>query len=85
MTKCITLNGQVINVGPWDFKEEKQTEMKFEADKDGVFDFREREVPVVTNPMPEGALEEDIVLAWTADGRIVRGDDPAAHSPYESP
>lgn len=77
MTKCVTLNRAVINVGPW----EDGREEVFTIDHlplgavivDGFW---------IKNPLPQGAIEEDIPLAWTDDERIVRGDDPRAARPF---
>ena len=81
MTKCITLNGKVINVGPWEDSREEVVDRELDdvpADAVIIEGYWHK------NPMPEGAIEEDIALAWTDDGRIVRGDDPLAEMPYQA-
>lgn len=80
MTKCTTLDGAVINVGPWDYQIEQREEERFGVIPEPILGKHVITVEVVTNPIPDGAIEEDIELAWTADGRIVKATDPTASS-----
>lgn len=83
MTHCITLNGAVINVGPWDYQIGQLEEERFGVIPEPILGPHTIMIEVVTNPMPDGAIEEDIELAWTVDGHIVRAADPTAHKPYD--
>lgn len=83
--------GKLINIGDWDFglvqKVEKYTEVAV-VERDGemveitipserpVFDEQNRPVMVVTNPLPEGAYEDEaeIVTGW--DGGLYEATDP---------
>lgn len=82
MTKCITLNGAVINVGPWDYQIGQLEEERFGVIPEPILGKHIITVEVVTNQMPDGAIEEDIALAWTVDGRIVRAEYPSAYGPF---
>jgi hypothetical protein len=57
--KVITLNNEIINIGEWDYK------------KKTLGDSTE----TVTNPLPEGAIEEDLEVSYTTDGKIVKTTD----------
>lgn len=54
MSKVFTLDGQIINVGDWDYC--------VSLDEEGL--------EVINNPLPEGATEEDIDFVQDAKGRI---------------
>jgi hypothetical protein len=54
MSKVYTLDGQIVNVGDWDYC--------VSVDEDGV--------EVVNNPLPEGAVEGDLEYTKDAKGSI---------------
>lgn len=53
LTECVVLNGKVINIGPWDYKEQYVEVTK------GVYEKR------IRNPIPEGA---EIVMKEVVEG-----------------
>lgn len=59
MSKVYTLNGQIINIGDWDYQ--------LEVDHEGL--------EIIHNPLPVGAIEEDIDYTCDAKGRIRHCDD----------
>lgn len=84
MTKCFVLDGDVINVGDWDFCIAQEEVQEFDPTSFSGNGPQWRTVTkeVITNPLPDGATEEDIPLAWTSDGRIVKSTDPGGVSAY---
>lgn len=83
-TKCITLGAVVINIGPWDYQyEDTVVEGPFTVLADGTLGREMTTEQVARNPLPAGAIEEDIALAWTAADGIVRADDEGAVRPHE--
>lgn len=84
MTKCFLLGGDVINVGDWDFGIAQEEVQEFDPTSFSGNGPQWRTVmkEVITNPLPDGATEEDIALAWTTDGRIVKATDLDANNPY---
>lgn len=80
MTMVITLDGKIINVGPWDYKVSQEAVATkpfpggpLPAPDD--WDYGIEYIEVVGNPLPEGAIEEDIEIVADALGRIRRHDD----------
>jgi hypothetical protein len=79
MTKVITLNGKLINVGEWDYCVEKGTvamnpwESEGEAPED--WDYQYQNIEVETNPLPGGAIEQDVELVESAKGRLLLSTD----------
>lgn len=59
MSKVFTLNGQIINIGDWDYQAS--------LDESGK--------ELIGNPLPQGAIEEDIEYTTDAKGRIRHCDD----------
>lgn len=59
MSKVYTLHGQIINVGDWDYQ--------ISVGGDGV--------ETINNPLPVGAVEENIEYVHDAQGCIRRSDD----------
>lgn len=59
MSKVYTLNGEIINVGDWDY----------------LITLDEDDNEVINNPIPDGAIEEDIEFIRDAKGRVRRPDD----------
>lgn len=59
MSKVHTLDGEIINVGDWDY----------------LISFDEGGNEVVNNPLPDGVIEEDIEFIRDAKGRVRRSDD----------
>ena len=84
MTKCIVLGDDVINVGDWDFCITQEEVQEFDPTSFSGNGPQWRTVTkeVITNPLPDGAIEEDIALAWTVDGRIVRAEGTSAYGPF---
>ena len=88
MGEVITLNGEVINIGPWDYKLEPVVKDKStltpedvaEAVKQGrnptwEYDEEGNVVMEETNPLPEGAVVENCEVVTMADGgKCVAGD-----------
>lgn len=79
MTKVITLNGKLINVGSWDYcivteyVDTNPWEGEGEAPED--WDYKTEQVQSITNPLPEGAIEEDAELVESAKGRLLISTD----------
>ncbi|WP_147271003.1 hypothetical protein [Leclercia sp. W6] len=69
MAKVFTLNGELINVGPWDYNPDP------DSNPPGL----------PSNPLPEGAIEEERKIAWTANNMLVLAGDPRAVRPYTGP
>lgn len=79
MTKVITLNGQLINIGEWDHCVIKETIAKNPWTSDGEapedWDYQYQEVEIETNPLPVGAIEQDVELVESAKGRLLLSTD----------
>lgn len=79
MTKVFTLEGEIINVGDWDYKVYQEPiinnpfpgPMEAPEDWDFQFTYEDR----VGNPLPEGAIEEDIEIIYDSEGRVRRADE----------
>ena len=54
--KVIELNGKVINIGDWDYKEIITTDSKG------------NKIIEITNPLPDGAVEVEATVVHTPDG-----------------
>lgn len=74
---CVTLNGQVINIGPWDYMIQQvqvgERELEpAEYDEEGNLIKEAVVEPLyedqVTNLLPEGAIVEQMEVSQTADG-----------------
>lgn len=79
MTKCFVSGDTVLNVGDWDYGR------KIEVFEDSEYPSGFGKVLNgfwVENPLPPDAVEVDIGLAFTAEGRIVKEDSPMAVEPY---
>ncbi|MBD3917641.1 hypothetical protein H8B09_02670 [Paenibacillus sp. PR3] len=74
---CVILNGQVINIGPWDYQIktiEISPEM-FDDNGNKIDEARFQEV--VSNPLPDGAVIEELDIAEdTNGGQYVIGTAP---------
>jgi hypothetical protein len=79
MTKCLTLGDAVLNVGEWEYGEiiEVFTAEDYPTEYGKVVDGM-----WVQNPLPEGAVWEDIPLALTATGKLVKASDPLASTAF---
>ena len=79
MKKVFTLNGKIINVGEWDYcvVREQISENPFLGDGEHPedWDFNFSEFETVTNPLPEGAIEEMREIVQSAKGRILLDTD----------
>jgi hypothetical protein len=65
--ECVVLNGDVINIGPWDYyKQQVQTGI----DGNGSPIYEEQ----VTNPLPEGAATEEREIEVSPDGGLIVKD-----------
>lgn len=79
MTKVITLNNKLINVGEWDYCIVKELVAMNPWESDGEapedWDYQYQEVEIETNPLPEGAIEQDVELVESAKGRLLLSTD----------
>lgn len=84
MTQVITLDGEIINVGPWDAQEEYvevvTNPYNLGGDPPENWDFgivvELREI----NPLPQGAIEEDLEIMYDHEGRVRRASDSAKYA-----
>lgn len=74
---CVVINGQVINIGPWDYQYEQVEVTPSVVDEETNEVIREAEYQqVARNPLPEGALfetrdfEYDDVHGWFEVGIV---------------
>jgi hypothetical protein len=73
--------GQVINIGEWDYVYQEQivqkpmnlSELTPETNMD---DYKPKTVIVARNPMPEGAFEDEADVVVGADGGLYLANDP---------
>lgn len=68
MKSCVLLNGQVINIGEWDYQIE-QVELKpavIDEETQEIIEPAEYE-EVVRNPMPDGAVVEERDFGYSED------------------
>lgn len=65
MKECVVLNGDVINIGPWDYR---------------YTDLDDGET-VALNPLPEGAVMQELEIVEGADGGLY----PADYTPTKTP
>ncbi|MNJ30867.1 hypothetical protein D3C77_254790 [compost metagenome] len=78
MTKVITLNGSIINLGDWDYKveviEESTNPYLGEDIPPEDWDWGIVRKFTIHNPLPEGAIEEVLDIFYDRDGslRLVR-------------
>lgn len=80
MTKVYTLDGNIINVGDWDLQivSEQIIGRPFPGPlttPPDDWDYQISFVDWVTNPLPEGAIEEDIEIYYDSKGSIQRLSD----------
>lgn len=75
--KCITLNGQIINIGEWDYKKQRQMVSPAEKNENGDIVKEAEYEDIVTNPLPNGTIEEDIDIVKAEDGCLYAVDDYA--------
>ncbi|MGN5479538.1 hypothetical protein ACTMU2_29390 [Cupriavidus basilensis] len=79
-TNCVVQDGKVIHVGQWQDVIEVETFEEVEVEgEDGAMS--KVSVPVVKpmpNPLPAGAVQGEVDIEWTADGRIVLASDYGA-------
>lgn len=79
MTKVITLDGELINIGAWDYQlnveEVVGNPYTGEGDPPGDWDFQIIIEEVIRNPMPDGAKEEDLEIIESAKGRLLLATD----------
>lgn len=79
MTKVISLEGEIINVGDWDYMIHQVETINnpfpgpLAAPPD--WDFQVTYEELIGNPLPDGAIEEDIEIIYDSDGRIRRADE----------
>lgn len=73
--QCVVLNGQVINIGEWDYQTE-QVETKpaiIDEETQEAIEPAEYET-VIRNPLPDGAEFVDIEVVVGADGGLYPAD-----------
>lgn len=80
--KCITLNGEIINIGDWEYL----IETIYKKDEKGNVLYDENNNPIIdkivnTNPLPEGAIEEELDVELV-NGKFIRVDSPTAYQSY---
>lgn len=89
---CVLLNGQVINIGDWDYQYEQVEVTPAVVDEETKEIITPAEYETVArNPLPEGAIIEEVEVTQNADGGWVRASDYAAlrraeypnYSPYD--
>ncbi|QYK68255.1 XkdW family protein [Paenibacillus sp. S02] len=62
--ECVMLNGEVINIGPWDYRVQP---IMTGLDEQGKPIYEEQP----TNPLPEGAVIEEREIETAEDGGLV--------------
>lgn len=78
--ECVVLDGKVINIGPWDYKEVDVEVSPAEYDEEGnmvkkaVFEKR------ITNPFPDGATTEERDFEFDEDRGWYEVGTPALKS-----
>lgn len=94
--KIIKLNGEVINIGDWDYKlapvqstEKRTKEQILEMKSNGqdpalIYDESGAVVTEITNPLPFRAIEEDQEVVQTADGGLCLAGDHTKLRVYPS-
>ncbi|MGR6765347.1 hypothetical protein ACU1JV_26625 [Paenibacillus sp. T2-29] len=72
--ECVILNGEVINIGPWDYRKQ-QVQTGVDKDQNPIYEEQ------VTNPLPEGVVIEEREIEVAPDGGlIVKGSaQPTSH------
>ena len=76
LKQCVTLNGKLINIGPWDYQirqvqiGEEEVIIEPEREVDGVIippviEKRPIYEDQVTNPLPEGAVEVEVEVEFS--------------------
>lgn len=79
--KVITVNGRLVNLGEWDYKPYQHEivnnpfpgPMEAPHDWDYKITYEER----YANPLPEGAIEEELEVFFDRDGTLRRVDQAA--------
>lgn len=74
-------DGQVINIGEWDYMHQEQIVQKklnmSEITPDtNMDDYKPKTVLVIKNPMPEGAYESEADVITGSDGGLYLANDP---------
>ncbi|MEK3787551.1 hypothetical protein [Paenibacillus sp. FSL K6-1230] len=67
----VILDGQVINIGPWDEQIQRVLVSPAEYDDEGLIVKDAVYEDVVTNPMPEGAVIEQREIETALDGGLI--------------
>lgn len=79
MTRVVTLNGEIINVGDWDLQlvvvDNIGNPYDGEGDPPEDWDYQITTTMEAMNPKPDGAIVEDIDIMYDAEGRIRRADE----------
>lgn len=79
MSKVYTLDGVIINLGDWDFQE--SFELRYgnpylgEGPEPEDWKSYPYEEVVINNPLPEGAIEEDLEVSFDSRGILRRSED----------
>lgn len=87
MSKVFTLDGSIINYGDWDYQEFYEIQYLNPYTGEGPepvdWDPQQVEVLVIGNPLPEGAIEEDLDVDFDSRGILRRVSEiPAAEISY---
>lgn len=79
MTLVITLDGTIINEGPWDYRIRTERVVGNPYPGEDLppddWDFEISFKDFIDNPLPEGAVEEDVETVRTAKDRLVFATD----------
>lgn len=67
MKKCVVLNGQIINVGDWNYQYQQVETLPAEYDKDGNVIKEAVFEQVATNPLPIGVAIEERDFEYSED------------------
>ncbi|MGG4504040.1 hypothetical protein [Paenibacillus polymyxa] len=72
MTKeCVVLNGEVINIGPWDYMRKQVLASPVEYDDEGNVTKEAEYEEQTMNPLPEGATIEEREIEVAPDGGLI--------------
>ncbi|MMZ58868.1 hypothetical protein D1872_208650 [compost metagenome] len=69
--ECVVLNGEVINIGPWDYKIQSMQVIPAEFNEDGSVIKDAVYEEQIMNPLPEGAVIEEREIEVAPDGGLI--------------
>lgn len=76
LKECVVLNDQVINIGPWDYQVQ-QVEVGQDDTGQPIYEDRQ------TNPLPDGAIVQEIEIVEGKDGGLYPADYVAPETDAE--